>query len=161
MYGESLEKAIGLDPSESAIKYMEETRKLSNFEKIEYKVGDSSSLATYDDESFDLIISSNVLDCIPPAEAKKAIKELVRLMNKEAIFFLKVNFYLEEEKAIKSGLKPIGNNCYEQNDVFRIGFFENEYWINLFEEEGLTLLKKDEFQRIPSGPKDRIFVFKK
>lgn len=161
VFNQELVEAVGIDTSSNAIEFLNKTKEQSNFKKLKFVVGDYKTLKTYQDELYDLIICSNVLDCITPNDSLKEIKELTRILKKGGTFLLKVNFFLPKESAVKSGLVSIDEHSYTQNGIFRIAFFEDEYWINTFKEVGLTLIKQDLFQRNPKGPKDRIFIFTK
>lgn len=157
----SLKKALGIDPSLSAVSFLNESAKLSNINKVSYQVGGGEALDNLKDEEFDYEICSNVLDCVPTSACEEEAKNLVRLLANGGTLFLKVNFFLDENACKRSGMEPLGNGEYASNGLFRIRFKEDQYWIDLFKGLGLTLLKQDTYQRVEKGPADRVFVFKK
>jgi len=156
-----LELLLGIDPSKNAITFLEDTARKSKLDNVHFKVGELNELEKIEDNYFGLIINANNLDCIEPTEAKITANELVRVLAKDGTLILKVNFFLNEEAAKANKLVPLGDGQYSSNGIYRINFKQNEYWINMFKDLGLTLIKEDEFARLERGPKDRIFIFKK
>lgn len=156
-----INQALGIDPSKNAIDFLNGSVKMSPVKNLNFIKGDIKELKNVKSESIDFLICANVLDCVTEEVRIPTANELARVLAKEGRFLFKVNFFLNQTEAKKHKLEPIGNHEYSQDGIFRIAFYDDEYWINLFSERGLTLLKQDYFQRNPTGPKDRIFIFTK
>ena len=56
-------------------------------------------------------------------------------------------------------MEEIDKNTYTMNGIIRGMNLTNEEWIKRF--SGFSLIKTDEYERIPNGPKDRIIILKK
>lgn len=157
----NLVEALGIDPSSNAINFAEGSARLSHFDSVHYLVGDINELKKLASNKYDFVICSNVLDCIDESSRNEAINELYRVLNKNGFLLMKVNFFLDKKTAEKYKLTPINEHDYAQDGLFRISFYEDDYWINLFTNLGLTLYRKDLFSRREGLPSDRIFIFKK
>jgi len=157
----NLKDALGIDPSKNAIDFCEESARKSGFENVHYEVGDIETLKKVRDDSRDFVICSNVLDCVFEKTRNEVVRELYRVTKNSGFFLLKVNFYLDKETALFYHLTAINEHDYAQKGLFRISFYEDEYWINLFSSLGFKLVRKDLYQRQEGIPEDRIFIFKK
>ncbi len=157
--GEHMVSGIGIDPSESAIHFANETTSLSHIQGLSFVQGDHHLLSTYPDHTFDGIISSNTLDVIPTDISDLIIKEIFRLLKPGGYFLLKLNFYLDQSMIEKLKMEPIGNHMYQINGVLRAVNRTTEAWIHHF--SGLTLIREAGYKRAPHLPDDRILVFSK
>jgi len=157
----NLELGLGIDPSKNAIDFLRNTSEKSGFKNVSFEVGDFARMQKIKNEDFDFVICMNVLDCITKDIMIKTAGEIVRILKKGGVFLLKVNFYLTPEECKRYHLDPIGDEAYAQKGLFRIAFYKDKYWIKLFTDLGLKLVKSDEYARLENGPKDRIFIFKK
>lgn len=157
---DKLISSLGIDPSKNCIDFINECLKLSSFAKVKFVIGKKDVLKDIPNSSFDLLFCSNVLDCLPVEINSSILEELSRIQVSNSYFILKVNFLVSEEAAKRNGLE-IREDGYYQNDTFRLLSKEDEYWIDLFRNSNYSLVEKSLYERIPNGPKDRIFVFKK
>lgn len=157
--GEKVKYGLGLDTSKNAIDFINESAKLSNLNTIEAKVGGLEELIALEDNSFDGIICSNVLDVIPEVTTDKIIEQLKRILKPNGILLLKFNFYLTKEIIEKIQMVEVEPNHYTKDGILRGVNHTTEEWISKF--EGFTTEKIDSFERIPNGPKDRIIMLKK
>ena len=157
----NLVEALGIDPSTNAVAFAEGSARLSNFDTVHYLVGDIDELKKLPDNKYDFVICSNVLDCIDETSRNETVTELYRVLKKDGYFLLKVNFYLDKKTASQYKLFPLDEHNYSQDGLFRISFYEDDYWVNLFTKLGLVLYRKDLFSRREGLPADRIFIFKK
>jgi ubiquinone/menaquinone biosynthesis C-methylase UbiE len=152
---------IGIDPSQHVIDFLKETVEKSNTPTLQFVCGDHMTLETLEKESIGSILCSNVIDCLPVETQDKILKEFARISKPHARFLLKVNFVITKEMADRSGLVEDTPGCYLQDGVFRIASYSSETWIEKVTSYGFKLIGQDEFERIPKGPKDRMFLFEK
>lgn len=90
---------LGIDLSNDKINNAEKIRKSLKIKDIEFKKGDLTNLSV-SDNSFDVIICSDVLEHIPNDE--KAIAELIRVLKKEGRLLLTFPYdYLHSRKVMK------------------------------------------------------------
>jgi SAM-dependent methyltransferase len=157
--GSKMTYGLGIDPSHHAIEYIQKTVELSNINGLDLKEGNHEILKSYANESFDGIVSSNVLDVVPEKTSNAIIKEILRLLKPGGLFVLKLNFYLTDELIKKIQMIEVETNTFEKDGIIRGLNFTSKEWINKF--KGLTLIKNGEYERIKNGPKDRVFMFKK
>jgi ubiquinone/menaquinone biosynthesis C-methylase UbiE len=108
-------EVIGLEPSENMLNY---ARK--NFPEIQFVEGISSTLP-FEDNSFDLIISIEVMRYLHPDDVLKTYKEALRVLKKDGYFFAThVNtfssdfyyFFYHLKGLIKKAGNKMYHNCY-------------------------------------------------
>jgi ubiquinone/menaquinone biosynthesis C-methylase UbiE len=159
LLGQKIKYGLGVDPSENSINFVNETCKLSGIEGLDFKVGDHKSLEEIDNESFDGVICSNVLDVVPEETSLEMIHAIKRVLKPNGVFVLKINFYLTEELIQKIKMEEVAKNTYAMNGIIRGLNYTVDEWVERF--AGFELVKTGEFERIPNGPKDRVLMFKK
>lgn len=159
LLGHKLNQGIGIDPSEHAVHFANETVKLSEITGLTFQQGDHVTLSQYPDHTFDGIICSNTLDVIPTEISDKIIQEIYRLLSPGGFFLLKLNFHLDQTMIEKLKMESIGQDMYQINGVLRAVNRETETWIQQF--NGLTLMRQAGYKRAPHLPDDRILVFTK
>ena len=157
LLGNKIVYGLGIDSAENGVKYANDTCKLSNIENLDFKVGDQHLLKQYEENSFDGIVCSNILDVVPLITSNEIIDEIKRLLKPGGVLVVKLNFYLTKEIISKIKMEKITNNTYGKNGILRGLNFKTEEWIKKFNE--LHLIKKGEYERIKNGPKDRILMF--
>ena len=150
---------LGLDASRNAIAFAEGSAKKSGLKNISFKVGRIEALRSLPSESVGLFICSNFLDVIPLENVLEYVLEIERLLEKDGHLILKVNFLIDE--GIR---KRIGGVINEKGEiriggVFRSNNRPDEAWIKAF--KGLSFMKRADFRRLPKGPYDRLFLFRK
>ncbi|MFA6755836.1 MAG: class I SAM-dependent methyltransferase, partial [Bacilli bacterium] len=160
LYGKKVCFCLGIDTSINAINLAKETIKLSKLENINFELSSNASLDLINDNSFDGIICSNVLDVLPIEVAKGIIINIDRILCPNGYLFLKFNYYVSEElKSRIKGMVNMGENCYSLNGVLRLHNEPIEYWKKLFKD--YKVIKETEFERIKDGPLDRILILQK
>jgi len=157
--GEKTKYALGVDTSKNAIEFASKTTSLSKIDNLEFKVCEEDTLNSIEDHSFDAIICSNTLDVVSPSMSIELINNIKRIVKDNGLVFIKVNFYLTEDIIERTKAIALGDDCYSINGVLRSRNKTDEYWINIFKP--FSLVNQDLYERIPNGPKDRIFIFKK
>lgn len=157
--GEKVKYGLGIDTSVNAINFINKTCEKSNIKGIEYRVGGVEELEKIEDESFDGIICSNVLDVIPTQTANEIIKNMIRILKKDGIILLKFNFLLTEDLIKKINMEKVEDNAYAINGILRGVNLETSAWIEKF--PFFKTVKIDTYDRIKKGPEDRIIVLQK
>lgn len=159
LLGSKMNYGLGIDPSENAVNVIEETCYLSDIHGIDAKAGTHDILSIYDDQSFDGIICSNTLDVVPSETSDEIIFEIKRLLKPNGWLLLKFNFILDDALIERIGMKEIDKNTYAVNGVLRGVNHSTEEWLSKF--AGFSVIEQAEFQRNPTGPKDRVILLKK
>lgn len=157
--GKKMSYGLGIDTSPNSIEFARKSALKSSLTGLDFKVGGHEVLASMEDGSFDGIICSNVLDVVSPQTSDVLVTDIKRLLRNGGLFFLKVNFFLDEEMISRTKAVNLGQGCYSIDGVLRSFNQESEYWIKKMEP--LSLIKQDYYARVPNGPKDRIFLFRK
>lgn len=157
--GSKIKSGIGFDSSSHAIHIANETVRLSNIDHLSFIASDESFLKTIPDQSFDGIICSNFLDVIPKQMSDNIIKDIERILKKDGLFLLKINFPLNEQLVMKMNMKEIEENTYQLNGVIRAYNLTTEQWIKRFKH--LEAIQIDGFRRLEHLPEDRIILFKR
>jgi SAM-dependent methyltransferase len=159
LLGHQVKYGLGIDPSEHAIDFARKTAKMSELFGLNFEEGDHTCLHDLAEASFDGIICSNVLDVIPYQTSDDVIKIMDRLLKPGGILLLKFNFYLTDERIKKLEMEEIEANTYRMNGVLRAVNLTTKDWIKRF--EGYDLIRTEQYERIPDGPKDRVIMLKK
>ena len=99
---------------------------------INYISGDDNWLKNEEDNKYDGIICSNVLDVLPIEITKDIIKNLCRVAKKDALIIIGLNYYVDGNKIpLHNGLKT---NYLYIDGVLRLMSLKDEEWINLFKD---------------------------
>lgn len=105
----------GLEPSQNMLKFAR-----SNFPDIDFREGISVELP-FDNDTFDLVISIEVLRYLHKDEVKESYKEILRVLKKDGVLFTThVNKYASDfyyffyylKKGVKKIQKELYHNCY-------------------------------------------------
>lgn len=97
------------------------------------KVGDITNIP-HNDNSFDLIVTFDVLEHIEQEKIKKAVSELIRVSNKYILnkIYTKENIYM---------------TTFHSKDFSRVSVFTKQYWHNRLKEmQGATVLRNSFFK---------------
>ena len=155
--GKKIKNGVGIDTSANAIDFAKNTAELSNISNLEFINTDDSYLDKLVEYSFDGIICS--LDVIPYEKSEKIIKNITNILPPKGLLLLKLNFYLTDELISKIKMNKIDKNTYSFDGILRAVNLNSDEWISRF--KGFKLLKKDEYQRSPNLPYDRIILLEK
>lgn len=158
-FGTKMKSGLGIDTSVNGIEVAKKFAEKNNITGLEFKVGDNELLNIFANESYDGVICSNVLDVLPEVTSNQIIKNIKRLVKPNGYVFLKLNFYLDKVLINRLKMEKINRNTYAMNGVIRALNHTTQAWINKF--SGFKVVKVDEFERIPNGPKDRIILLQK
>jgi ubiquinone/menaquinone biosynthesis C-methylase UbiE len=150
---------LGIDASANAISLAEASALLSGVKNCLFQVGKLADIRKMPSSSFEAVICSNFLDVIPFDESLLFAEEIQRLLKKGGYLVFKVNFLIDEAiLARTNGTREAdGSVCID--GILRSNDRSDETWIKAFSK--LALLRREEYQRNPKGPADRLFVFQK
>lgn len=128
--------ATGIDLSSEAVKLMEKRAKsVDLLKRITLIQGGIEKLKDLDNESFDGIILSNVLDNLNPKDGFILIDEASRLLKARGKLLLKLNPHFEVEELEKHNFVKLEQDYYYEPDGMNL-------W-NLSTDSTLQLFKKD------------------
>ena len=123
-----VKKVISVDVAESA---KDVTSLYSEAFNVSSKVNaitiDSNWLKEREDEAFDGMFCSNVLDVIPFDMAKEIIKESYRITKKDATVIFSFNYYIDPHKMEERGFKVDGSLIYIDG-VLRLNSVSDSDW---------------------------------
>jgi ubiquinone/menaquinone biosynthesis C-methylase UbiE len=151
---------MGIDRSEVGIHYAEKMAHLNHYHNLDFVTGDIDNLKQMDDECFDGIILSNVLDVTPTDIAKTIFTELTRILRPGGYLFLKLNPYVSQDKLIELGLTPIGDNLYAEDGVLRLHELDTQSWCQYL-GESYNIERYLEFPYPWQEGMNRLFLLKK
>ena len=99
---------------------------------INYVASDEEWLHNEEDNKYDGIICSNVLDVLPLDISKDIIKNLARVAKRDALIIIGLNYYVDVNK-----IPPINGkktNLLYIDGVLRLMSLTDEEWADLFKE---------------------------
>lgn len=100
----------------------------------------------FEDDSFDLVVSYDVLEHIPRRKAGKAVKECMRVSNKYCLH----KIFTDENRWIK---------LFHGLDISHVSVFKRKWWENFFKKKGVEISKK-RYLHLPSFM-ETIFLLEK
>jgi len=153
IYGE------GIEPSGHAVKYVNQMIHELGYSGLVVKQGTHSLLKKYPSASFDGVIVSNVLDVVPRETSEEMIDALTRVLKKNGRLLVKVNFHLDQELLKRVKMTKVDENLYALNGVIRSYNLTSDKWIERFESKGYECIRQGTYDRVKTGPKDRLFMF--
>lgn len=159
VFGNQVEKGLGIDPSHHAICFSNESIKQVGFNYLNYICGDHLYLKQIDDQSIDGVICSNVLDVLPYETSKFIIHEFRRIIKTKGYLLVKINFFLTDELIQRIGMEKISQNTYSINGILRGYNLSTDDWIQRF--DGFEVEKIGSYQRLKDGPKDRLLLLRR
>lgn len=93
---------------------------------------DASWLSNLEDNTYDGIICSNVLDVIPLETALDIIKNFSRILSKNGKLIIGLNYYLPKEKAKEFQMDFRLDRYLFQDGILRLSSLSDEEWKNIF-----------------------------
>jgi len=112
-----VKKIIGTELEE---KDLETARKYTTSEKIEFKVGSAIKLP-FPDNSFDTVVSWEVVEHIPKNTEDKMFKEVTRVLKSGGSFYLSTPYNSFFAKFFDPAWWLIGHRHYSKSKLIRIG----------------------------------------
>lgn len=151
---------LGIDRSEVGIHYADKMARLNHYTKLYFVTGDIDNLVQMDDDCFNGIILSNILDVTPKEIADQIFNEITRVLEPGGYLFLKLNPYASKEELVANGLTPIGDNLYEEDGVLRLRELDTSEWHQEL-EYSYTIERYLEFPYPWQEGMNRLFLLKK
>ena len=113
------------------------------------------------DNNYDGLICSNVLDVIPLETSKKIIKEFHRILTNDAYIIISLNFYMTKEMQEKRNIQLVEDKYLFVNDILRLTNLSDDEWLDLFKPY-FDLINLD-YYAWPNESKEtrRLFILKK
>jgi ubiquinone/menaquinone biosynthesis C-methylase UbiE len=142
-------KAAGIDVSEQAIEWAKDWARRENLE-LDFRVGNIQNLP-FADESFDVVVSHGVLDHVPMETAKRAAKEVKRVLRPQGLFYCDLRSTEDFEYGVGEESGPntfVVSEGYEQGLVQH--FFSRAETEDLF--DGLFRILYSEITENRLGP---------
>ena len=103
-------KVLGIDASKTGIEFATETARLSDYKTATFLEGTDHTVKQLEENSFDGVILSNVLDVMPKDVSKEVVDE------------------------------NMGNNIYEENHIMRLRQATTNYWKERFARFGKEII---------------------
>ena len=101
-------------------------------------------LSTVDSDLFDGFICSNVLDVVPIETSESIIKEISRIVTKDAKIIIGLNFYLSNEQAKSRDMELVDGKYLFVNGVLRLTSLSDDEWSNTISKY-FDVIKIDHF----------------
>lgn len=118
-------------------------------------------LSEQKDETYDGIVTSNVLDVVPSEVSENIIKELSRIAKKGATVVIGLNHYMEPKANAEKKIEVKEGNMIYVNEVLRLVSHTDEEWTQIFNKY-FTVEKLDHFAWDgEESEKRRVFILKK
>lgn len=128
-------KIVGVDVSGSAIDALNFYKNVFNVEDIIEGIKiDSSWLKNEEDNKYDGFVCSNVLDVIPKEMMLDILKEIHRILSKDALMVIGLNYYLDPKVAQEKGLNLVSGNELYVDGVLRLVNYSSEELKEIFSE---------------------------
>ena len=151
-------KILGIDASKTGIEFAGETAKLSGYKTVVFMEGGEQSLKQLEENSFDGVILSNVLDVMPKDVSSTVIDDLERVLKPGGSWFIKMNPYYSKEELESFGYKNMGNQIYEEDHILRLRQATTNYWKEKFARFGKEMIYL-EFEYLWQEGMNRLFVY--
>ncbi|HCL02768.1 MAG TPA: class I SAM-dependent methyltransferase [Lachnoclostridium phytofermentans] len=129
-----LNYGLGIDRSDTGITFCKEMAKINHFKQLDFVVGDITYVSQMEDESFDGVILSNVLDVVPNDVAVNIYSELSRLIKPGGLLFLKLNPYLSKDGLKDYEYTNLQDNLYEKDGVLTLRQLDTLTWRKQYEQ---------------------------
>lgn len=129
-------KGVGIDEAEKGIAFACATARLSGYHQLHFLTGDENLLASFEEEEFDGIILSNVLDVMPDKIAHETIEKLNRILKKGGYWFIKLNPYYSNKELQELDYKRMGFHLYEEDGVLRLRQESTKHWEKALDKLG-------------------------
>ncbi|MDY6430764.1 MAG: class I SAM-dependent methyltransferase [Bacilli bacterium] len=119
-------------------------------------------LNTVENEAYEAIICSNVLDVLPLETSEYILKEFSRIIKKGGRLVIGLNYFLSKEKAKERNLNLEEDKYLYLDGVLRLTSLSDNQWISLFNKNNLDVESLDYFAW-PRETKEtrRLFILRK
>lgn len=151
---------LGIDRSKVGVEYAHKMAEFNHMRELDFMEGDIENLKQMDEECFDGVIVSNVLDVMPEEEEKKAFQELTRVLEPGGLMFVKLNPEYSKEELERYGFTYIGDHMYEEDGILRFRELHTSLWKQEFEKD-YTILRYLEFPYPWQDGMNRLFLLRK
>jgi len=122
-----------VDVTESSLELLKLYSNVFNVnDKINIIKIDSSWLKGENDNKYDGIISSNVLDVLPKRMSEEIVKEFYRILKNDSYLIVGLNYYIEPNKAREAKMNINDDNELYIDGVLRLLDKSDDEWIELF-----------------------------
>ena len=122
-----------VDVTESSLELLKLYSNVFNVnDKINIIKIDSSWLKGENDNKYDGIISSNVLDVLPKMMSEEIVKEFYRILKNDSYLIVGLNYYIEPNKAREAKMNINDDNELYIDGVLRLLDKSDDEWIELF-----------------------------
>ena len=122
-----------VDPAPHAAEAAAFTAKLCGVEESVHVLAVGKNwLGSVADETYDGFICSNVLDVVPPKTAEVIIREMSRVVTRDAEIVIGLNYYLSPEAASKRGMELKDGRLLYVDGVLRLVSFTDGEWETMF-----------------------------
>lgn len=112
-----VKRLYGIDMCEEAIAVAKQRAAGLNNTDYRFEIGSISDLSNIEDESFDSMLISNVLDNLYPEDAEKLLKESYRILKKGGKILIKLNPLLSKEVIEEYEIKIIEDNVLDDGMI--------------------------------------------
>ena len=130
-----LSYGLGVDRSEVGITFAKQMANLNHYRKLDFVLDDESYLSQLDDELFDGIILSNVLDVIPKETADQIMLQLKRILKNGGLLFIKINPYISNEELGFYEFTHLRDNLFVKDGFLRLRRMTTHKWQKEFERD--------------------------
>ena len=130
-----LSYGLGVDRSEVGITYAKQMVNLNHYRNLDFVLGDVSYISQLDDELFDGIILSNVLDVVPKEEAKQIMAQLNRILTKDGLLFVKLNPYISNGELDHYEYTHLKDNLFVKDGILRLRRLTTRKWYKEFQHD--------------------------
>ncbi len=120
----------GIDVSLGAVTLAKELFELNQLETGYFEVGDGSSLKRFNNETFDAVILSNVLDNMQLNDAMHVLEKTTRMLKKEGKLLIKLNPYFDKETITDLKLEHLDKDLYLESSGLYLLNKTDDFWLD-------------------------------
>lgn len=121
------------DPAKGAVETAEFCARLFGVsDRVHAETISADWLKTVPDETFDGLISVNVLDVVPPKTAETIVREAARVVTKDASVIVAMNYYMSQKRAEEKGEELVDGCRVYQDGVLRLVSRTDAEWEAIF-----------------------------
>lgn len=153
-------RGVGVDVAENGINFAKKTAKLSGYRNVHFFEGDENFLDTFEEERFDGIILSNVLDVMTEDVGCHTLVNLDRVLCDGGYWFIKLNPFYSKEELQAMNYEEMGEHMYGEKGILHLKQESTPYWMKVFGEVG-EVERYVEFPYEWQPGMNRIFLVKK
>ena len=127
-------KVVAVDVAEQSIELLKVYAQAFKVDKqIEAIHIDENWLEKQKEATYDGFFSSNVIDVVPLDMAKDIIKNVAKVVKKDAPVLFSLNYYINPKDMESRGAIVKGNSVY-LNGVLRLTSLTDQQWLDIFNE---------------------------